>query len=261
MEGGLGIGGLHAALAALFLHFVRAGTFLAVMPLFGRQRDTLMLRIVLAVALGTVFWWVGDRAVPVEGGGLVVLLVMAVREALIGLALGFGVYLLLTVVVAAGEILSHEMGFAMSRTMDPDSGADTTVVSQLLQVFAFLLVLQLDLHHDALRILSGTYSALPVGRPFDFAPIAAGLGELTGDALELAVHYALPVLGVMVLVTAVLVMLARAVPHINLLEFSFGLRILIALLAAIWFLVDGLPFLDEAFRFLLEGTAAVFGVA
>ena len=37
---------------ALMLHLVRVGAFVAVLPLFGRQRDSLVLRLALSTA-----WW------------------------------------------------------------------------------------------------------------------------------------------------------------------------------------------------------------
>jgi flagellar biosynthesis protein FliR len=66
--------------AALFLHVVRAGAFFAVVPLFGRQSDSFaFLRLVLAIALGAVFWWVGDQSVD-GPDHLLALGVMATRE-------------------------------------------------------------------------------------------------------------------------------------------------------------------------------------
>ena len=55
---------LHEHAAALFLHVTRVAAFVAVVQIFGRQADSLMLRLVLAVSLGAVFWWVGDQRVP-----------------------------------------------------------------------------------------------------------------------------------------------------------------------------------------------------
>src|SRR5262249_25887052 len=141
---------------ALFLHLVRAGAFCGSAPLFGRLRDTAFLRLCLGLALGSVFWWVGRQPVAVPHS-LLLLGTLAVREACVGLALGFATGLLLHVLVAAGEIVGNEMGFAMAHTINPESGADSTVVAQVFQVFGFLLILQFDLHHEVLRVLEHTY--------------------------------------------------------------------------------------------------------
>lgn len=244
---------------SLFLHVVRVGAFFAVVPIFGRQTDSMMLRLVLAVSLGAVFWWVGDQRVTTPGN-LFALGVMGVREGVIGMALGFALSTLTSMLVSAGEVISSEMGFSMARTMNPESGLDATVVSQLLQVFGFLLILQFDLHHEALRIVEQTFHSCRVGEPFDLAPIWAGLNALVSGSVQLAVQYSFPILGVMLLLSVAMVLLGRAVPAINLMEFGFALRVLLALGATAFFLVEGTPFLLHTFRGLLDGARTMFPV-
>jgi flagellar biosynthetic protein FliR len=243
---------------AFFLHVTRAGAFFAVVPLFGRTADTLMLRLVLAVALGAVAWHVGGPGVPAPAN-LLALGVMAMREGLVGLALGFALSTMTSLLVSAGEIVSSEMGFSMARSMNPESGEDAAVVGQLLQALGFLLVLQFDLHHDALRVLHSTYEACPVGQPFDIAPIWHGLAALVAGSVTMAVQYAFPIMAIMLLLSVGLVLLGRAVPSINLMEFGFAFRVIAALVAMAMFLGEGAPFLVAAFRGILAGAAAAFG--
>jgi flagellar biosynthetic protein FliR len=204
-----------------------------------------------------VFWWVGEQSVAVPGN-LLALGVIAMREVLIGIALGFALSTLTALLTAAGELISSEMGFSMARTINPESGVDASVVSQLLQVLGFLLILQLDLHHDALRILQQTFVACPIGQPFDILPIWEGLRVLVAGTVQLSVQYGFPILGLMLLLSLGMVLLGRAVPAINLQEFGFALRIVLGLGSLAFFLVEGAPFLVHTFHSLLETTAAMF---
>ena len=162
---------------SLLLHFVRVGAFVAVLPLFGRQRDSMILRLAMSTAIAGIFWWIGDQRIETPTH-LVELAVMGVREGVIGLALGFALSTMTSMLVSAGEFLSSEMGFSMARTINPESGVNGTVISQLLQVVGFLLILSLDLHHEALRVMEQTFHACPVGEPFDFLPIWNGIVAL-----------------------------------------------------------------------------------
>lgn len=244
-------------LPSLFLHFARAGAFFVSLPLFGMQSESRMLRLILAVSLASVFWWVGEKSMaPIDG--LPTFAALVVREVYVGLAAGFAVRLLTSALVAAGEVISHEMGFSMAQIVNPADGTSSPVTSQLFEVMGYLLLFQLDAHHEVIRVLQVAYEVLPVGRPFDIGPIAGRLQAMIGDSIEYALHYAVPVMGVMVLVTATLVVLARAVPHINLLEFSFGLRIVLALLASAYFLTEGTPFLVRMFEDLLQQARGLF---
>ena len=242
---------------SFLLHVTRVAAFFAVVPLFGRQLDSLILRLVLAISLGAVFWWVGDQSIAAPGG-LIALAVMAVREVVVGIALGFALSTLTSMLVSAGEIISSEMGFSLARTMNPESGTDATVVSQLLQVVGFLMILQFDLHHEALRVLEHTFSVCRVGQPFAIEPIWLGLQALIGGSVVLAVQYAFPVMGLMLLLSVAMVLIGRAVPAINLMEFGFALRVLLALGAMAWFLVSGAPFLIKTFHALLDGAMSMF---
>lgn len=244
---------------SLFLHVVRTGAFFAVVPFFGRQADSVMLRLVLAVSFGAVFWWVGDQRIDTPSH-LFALGVMAIREGVVGIALGFALSTLTALLVSAGEIVSSEMGFSLARTMNPESGTDATVMSQLLQVFGFLLILHFDLHHEALRVLEQTFRACRIGEPFDITPIWEGLKVMVGGSVALAVQYSLPLLGLMFLLSVGMVLLGRAVPAINLMEFGFALRVLLALGAMALFLVEGTPFLLQTFAALFDAARAMFPV-
>ncbi len=248
---------LETSAVALLLHVARTAAFLAVVPFFGRQRDTFFLRLVLSLALGSILWWSGERTVAMPSG-LLMLAVQAGSECLIGVALGFALSTLTAILVSAGEIVSSEMGFAMARAVDPDSGQSATVVSQLFSIFGFLLVLQLDLHHEALRILAHTFEACPVGEPMQLGPVWDGIRTLVGASIVCALQYAFPLLAVMMLLTVGLVLFGRAVPNVNLMEFSFTVRVLVALIAAVYFLSAGVPFLERTFEDVLLTARAMF---
>lgn len=243
-------------LPALLLQVVRMGAFFVGQPMFGNYAESRLLRVVLAVALGALMFWV--RPVPIAVPDLATLAVLAVREAGIGLALGFVLRLVSAGLATAGEVLSHEMGFAMSQVVDPVSGRNTLVLSQLFELIAVLLMFELDLHHDALRAFAAVQDVLPIGAPVDVDAAWNHLHVWVGDSLVFGFRYAMPVLGVMMLLTAVMVMLARAVPTLNLLEFAFGVRILLALLAAVWFLEGGRPLLTQMFDHGLDGIVRLF---
>lgn len=249
--------GASAWFPSLLLFLVRIGAFVVGQPLFGLQGESRMARLVIATALGGMFFAAaGAPLVVVEGPAQFALLVA--REALIGFALGLGVRLLTAAMTTAGEILSHEMGFAMATIVDPATGRTSPVISNLFETVAFLLMFELDVHHLVLRAVGATYESLPVGSGFDPAPVAERLSQMVSLALDYGMRYAVPVIGVMILLTAVLVMLARAVQNINLMEFSFGLRILLALLASAYFLTTGTPFLESMFEDLAVRAGTLF---
>lgn len=248
---------LLAFVPSFMLHLLRASAFVYFLPGLGQGGDARWLRLILGLCLGSIFWWLGDRTMPVPGG-LAQLIGLGLVEILIGSAIGYAVQLVNAILAVAGEIIAQEMGFTMSQVLDPVTGASTQVVSQFLQLFATLVMFALDLHHDFLRALAQAFAAVPVGTGFDIANLHARTSVLVTFALEAGVRYAMPVLAVMLVVTATLTVLSRAVPNINLMEFSFGARILLALAMALLLLTEGMAPLIESFRIIVEGAANLF---
>jgi flagellar biosynthetic protein FliR len=239
------------------LHVVRAGAFVMFLPGLGQGSDARWLRLVLGTSLGAIFWWLGDRTLPLPGG-LAQLIGLGLVEFLIGAAVGFAVQLVSTVLSVAGEIMAQEMGFTMGQVLDPLTGSATQIVSQFLQLFAMLLMFALDLHHDFIRALARAFAAVPVGAGFDVAVLHTRLGAMVPYALEAGVRYAMPVLAVMLVITATLTVLSRAVPNINLLEFSFGARILLALGMGLLLVSEGMEPLLASFRGIVAASANLF---
>jgi len=248
---------LLAHVPSFLLHVLRAGAFVWFLPGLGQGSDMRWLRVVLGFCLGAIFWWLGERTLPLPGG-LTQLIGLGATEVLIGAGIGYVVQLVTAILSVAGEIIAQEMGFTMSQVLDPVTGSSTQVVSQFLQLFAMATVFGLDLHHDFIRALAGAFAAVPVGSGFDLALLHERTATLVTFALEAGVRYAMPVLAVMLVVTATLTVLSRAVPNINLMEFSFGARILLALAMGLLLLTEGMAPLLDSFRIVVSGAARLF---
>ncbi len=241
----------------LLLHTVRVGAFLTIAPMFSQLRESRLARTVLAIALGIIFFWSSpgmDHRVVSLGD----LAAIVFREALIGVLAGFSLRAISAMLMTAGEILSHEMGFSMARIMNPETGSAATPMAMLFESAAFLMILDLNLHHDFLRVIQQSYEFIPVGESFTFAPAFEQLGIMVTSSITLGLRYAMPIYGVLILLTVTLMILARAVQNINLMEFSFALRILLALSSSVYFLREGAPFLAEAIRSMIDRSFLLF---
>ena len=107
-------------------------------------------------------------------------------------------------------------------------------------------------------MLGATYEMVPVGHGFDLGLVQLRVSTLVSDSIEYGLRYAVPTLAVMSLLTAALVILARAVPNLNLMEVSWGLRILLAIVASCWFLSEGRPFLLSMYEDMLSKAQVLF---
>jgi flagellar biosynthetic protein FliR len=166
----------------------------------------------------------------------------AAKELAVGLVLGFFALLAYTGVQVAGELLSEQMGFMMSKVADPTTDAEMTVLARLATVMALLLFVAVDGHHWLLAALARSFERVPAGR-FSLGP--ATLDRfLDGFArmYESGVVLAAPVLCATLLTTVAIGVVARLVPQIHAMMMAFPVRIAIGLLM----LGLALPFIVHA---------------
>jgi flagellar biosynthesis protein FliR len=63
----------------------------------------------------------------------------------------------------AGQILGVQIGYSLANVFDPQTQADTPVLSEFHRLAALLIFLQLDVHHWLLRSLVRSFAYLPPG--------------------------------------------------------------------------------------------------
>lgn len=250
---------LHALAAGFVLVLVRTSALVVTAPVLGQGTGfaghrvglIFFLSLLLFVATGTP----AADAPPIE------LALMALREAVIGMFLGFLLQFALLAVHVAGELVSQEMGFLVARQVDPTSGTSSTLISSLYENLFVMTFLALDGHHWLLRSLESSFSFAPVGRIALGAQMAPTAIAMFGEMFRAGIVFAAPVMVFLMIVSAMIGLLSRAVPALNVLEIGFTLRVLVALIAIFVFaplLGPALEVLHKDFlRWLERGLAVI----
>ena len=240
------------------LYALRVGAIVVATPFFGNRGDTFWPRLAITFMTAAAMY-LPRLDVLQPGASPAAWAVVGAREVVIGLLLGFGFYSLFLMLRVAGEVLGQEIGFSLAHVIDPSSGETSQVMSQLLETLAFLLFFALDGHLAVFRVLNSSLHAVPVGAAFDLTRMAHGLQDLLWNGFELAIRIVFPVLGLLLVATVSLLVLAKAVPQMNLLEMGFTVRMLLAVGALVWFLDRIVPMLARAFEQFAAGSARLVG--
>ncbi|MGE5632236.1 MAG: flagellar biosynthetic protein FliR, partial [Caulobacteraceae bacterium] len=102
----------------LLLVFIRMSSLFVVTPVFGRKEMPSYLKVGLAFFCSfTIVPLLGD--VKVEYVNLLSFAVIAAKEFLIGIILGYVSFLVFTALYIAGEIIDMQIGFGMVNVLDP----------------------------------------------------------------------------------------------------------------------------------------------
>lgn len=214
-----------AVVAAFAQALVRSTAFFAVAPPFSGLLIPVRVRAALglALALATTPRLIGT-ADPTDTAGFVGTLVI---EALIGITIGFLLWVLTSAIAAAGDLIDSQAGFASAAVLDPISARQLGPIGRLYQLLATTLLFVTGGHLVALR-------GFALLGPVELAP-AEGLASVVIDAvlkmLVAAVEIALPLLGALFLAEVALGLLGKAAPQLNLFILGMGTKAIVSIVA------------------------------
>jgi flagellar biosynthetic protein FliR len=174
-------------------------------------------------------------------------------QLLVGLALGFLVFLAIAVVQAAGQLIDLFAGFGMGQMYDPLSNTAASPFGRFYQLLATVLLFAINGHVVVVRGFLRSFEAVPAER-FDLEAFTRLLTSGAGGFLVSAVQVALPLCAALFLADVAIALVSRAAPRIEVLVLSMGVKALIVLVLG----GLALPLLPHVVRLLVE-RAAGFG--
>src|SRR5450432_244949 len=140
---------------------LRVGGFVLAAPIASETVIPRFVKIILSVSLA--FLMAPLVQIPAQlaifsGAGLLA----AVQEVLIGVAIGMVVQLTFEALTFAGQAVSMTMGLGFATLVDPQHGANTTVLGQMFMVFGILTYLAINGHLVLLGALAESFQTLPI---------------------------------------------------------------------------------------------------
>lgn len=205
-----------------------AGAFVLV-PLPGMQAGTEIARIVagISVTIALMPLWPHFDAMPTS---LATVLVAVVSEAVFGLSIGLSVSLLNEMLRMGGQILSQQAGFGFASSIDPMTAADAGLMVVIAQLAGSLLFLALGLHREVIRVFALSLSVQPPGSFHADPQLAEAFFRFASDIFSVGLRLSLPAIALLGLVDLSLALLGRINSQLQLIQLSFPLKMLTAML-------------------------------
>lgn len=236
---------LLANLPLLLLISSRIAGVTAVSPVFSNRFLSTQVRVFLTLLLALLLVPTVQAAPGTTQG--VGFIVACALELVVGLVIGFLSLLLFSVVQMAGAILDVDMGLAMAQVMDPASGHSHPLLDSFFHTLALVIYFALNAHHWLLRALAQSYELIPAGGLSASATAFISVANLFGGMLGAAVEMVLPFLTAMLIATAVLAALNRAVQQIQIFQLGIGVKAVAGLMLLAVVLPYMLGYLEPLF--------------
>jgi flagellar biosynthetic protein FliR len=154
---------------------------------------------------------------------------VALGEVAVGLLLGLVTNFLFESALLAGQILGVQIGYSLANVFDPQTQADTPVLSEFHRLAALLIFLQLDVHHWMLRSLVRSFAYLPAGAASVTLAVAGGLLHAAGGIFLAGVQIAAPSLVATLVADMALGFLGKASPQLPVLFIGLAVKNLVGL--------------------------------
>jgi flagellar biosynthetic protein FliR len=230
-----------------FWVFVRVGVLFFMLPFFGAKGMPNLWKAGCALVMAAILTPVVPPPPSFPTTNLGVVLALA-SEALLGLVLAMGVRMLFAAMELAGEFMGFQMGFNMASAMDPQTGGQSTVMSQFLYIFTILIFFSINGHHMFIRALASSFYKVPPNGFFLKASLVDALVRVSGDMFLIAVKMAAPIMIALFLSNLCLGIVARTVPQVNVLMIGFPLNICLGMILFALLLLNLSPFFVDLVR-------------
>ncbi|WP_342568245.1 flagellar biosynthetic protein FliR [Psychrobacillus sp. FSL K6-4046] len=212
-------------LTVLLLIIARVSAFMITLPLFSHRTIPATHKIAFAVILSWMMYYTMDVS-PFEINGEYILLI--IKEVMVGLFVGLLAYIILSAIQIAGGFIDFQMGFAIANVIDPQTGAQSPLIGQFLNIIALLLLLALNGHHLLLDGIFYSYQFIPMETTwlaFGQENYVEFIMKTFAGVFAVAFQMSIPIVATLFLVDIALGITARTVPQLNIFVVGFPIKI------------------------------------
>jgi flagellar biosynthetic protein FliR len=166
--------------------------------------------------------------------------VIVIKEAIVGLLIGFAVYICNTIVLFAGHIIDMEIGLSMATIYDPQTKSQVSVSGQLYQNLFMLMFIVSGMQWYLLSALVDSFTAIPIdGATIRLTIVNTFIGYIS-QYFIIGFRIALPVFACSLIVNIILGIMTKVAPQIHM--FSIGMQLkIIAGLFIMFMTVTAIP--------------------
>lgn len=221
------------------LILVRVSCFVFIAPFFSMNNTPRPVRIALSVFTAMLLY---TTLTPVDGvvyDTVVEYAVIVGKEAITGLLIGFSANVCTAIVNFAGSVVDMETGLSMLTLMDPSSKEQTSVTGVFYQYVIMMMLIASGMYRYLLGALADSFLLIPVnGAVFRGENLVSSMVLFLGEYITLGFRICLPVFCVILMLNAVLGVLAKVAPQMNMFSVGIQLKILVGL--CVLFLTSGM---------------------
>lgn len=217
-------------LLTYLLILVRITCFVYLAPFFNMGNTPNRVKIGLSVFVSYLIYETLLPIQPLEYESILEYSVLVLKEAMVGLIIGFGANICMAIVNFTGSIMDMETGLSMVTLLDPQTKQETSVSGVLYQYAMSLMLIVTGMYQYLLKAIVETYTLIPInGAIFNREHLLNSITLFMGNYITIGFRICLPVFCVMILLNAILGIMAKVSPQMNMFAVGMQLKVLVGL--------------------------------
>lgn len=223
------------------LILTRVSCFIFIAPFFSLRNTPNNVKIGLSFFSSLLLYQTLTPAPAVMYSTVLEYAIIIIKEAITGLLLGFGATICSSIVNFAGSVADMETGLSMATLMDPTTRDNSSITGVLYQYALMLMMIATGMYTYLFGALADSFTLIPVnGAIFRGDSMANTMIRFLTDYVVIGFRIVLPIFCVMLLLNAVLGILAKVAPQMNMFAVGMQLKVLVGL-SVIFFTASMLP--------------------
>lgn len=218
-------------LEAFLMVLVRIACFVAVAPIFGHKSINARLRVLIAACIALTVFTAMDPDMP-EYTTVFGFTFLLLKEAAVGLSLGFVSSLVMAIITMAGEFIDREIGFSMAQSFDMNTGTLTTITANMYDKLIYLIILITNLHYYILKALVRSFEIVPLGSfKLNISFMYVQVVNFVVEFFIIGFRIAMPIFIAATILNIILGVMTKSSPQMNMFAIGIQMKIILGMLA------------------------------
>lgn len=214
------------------LIFTRVSCFVFIALFFSMKNTPARIRVGISFFTSMLLYQALTPAEVVEFDTMLEYAVIIMKEAVAGLLIGFGATICTSIMSFAGSIADMETGLSMVTLIDPTTRENSSITGVFYQYVLMMLMIATGMYRYLFSAIADSFQLIPVnGVVLHGDRLADAMIEFLGDYVIIGFRIVLPIFCSMLLLNAVLGIMAKVSPQMNMFAVGIQLKIIVGLCA------------------------------
>lgn len=233
-------------LEVYLLIVVRIMSFIFVCPFFGGRQTPNIVKVGYGLLLSILLYG-AVPFYPPDYNTVAGYTVIVLKEAMVGLLIGFAVTLCQQITAFAGSVVDMQIGLSMVSMMDPATSQQVTITGSLYSQYLTLALIITGMYQYILRALVDSFTLIPInGAVIHTDRMLNVMLAFMKNYIVIGFRICLPIFIITFITNVILGVLAKVSPQMNM--FSVGIQIKIVVGLVIMFIT--VTMLSDASNFI-----------